>query len=272
MKSIDVKYSKNLFAIVECNDCRFKFTNPRPTFDEIAPFYGDNYYSYQQPAAKGIKQPSTGKKILDYGCGAGQFLLEKVTQGYEGYGVDISDSAIQRGKKLGLTIKRARKDKIDFDNDFFDVIRINHVLEHVHELQAIMAEINRCLKPRGELWIEVPNIDSYDAQIFGPYWRYLDVPRHLYHFDVDSLQRLLQINNFYIVNINTAHIPKIDRKLDYIKGLLTVIKMKMATTRMPFPLNILSGAFFVFGKYFSYAFHVFSSADGNLIRVRATKL
>ena len=69
MEIIDIKITRERFNVVECSGCSLKYTNPRPDYDEIGPYYGESYYSYRQPNAQKVELEPTGKKFLDYGCG-----------------------------------------------------------------------------------------------------------------------------------------------------------------------------------------------------------
>jgi predicted SAM-dependent methyltransferase len=76
-----------------------------------------------------------------------------------------------------------------------------HVLEHVYHLNEDLAEMNRVLKKSGLLIIAVPNMDSYDAKKYGAYWAAFDVPRHLYHFQKNTIQQLLEKHHFSLLEI-----------------------------------------------------------------------
>lgn len=72
----------------------------------------------------------------------------------------------------------------------FDAITLFHVLEHVHDLEPTMKLLYEKLKQRGNLYIAVPNFNSYDSILYKENWASLDVPRHLYHFTADTMEQL----------------------------------------------------------------------------------
>ncbi len=74
------------------------------------------------------------------------------------------------------------------------------MLEHVHRLSDTLTQFNRIITEQGKLVIAVPNYKSYDASFYGADWAAYDVPRHLYHFDVDSLTNLLKPHGFKLVS------------------------------------------------------------------------
>jgi 2-polyprenyl-3-methyl-5-hydroxy-6-metoxy-1,4-benzoquinol methylase len=73
---------------------------------------------------------------------------------------------------------------------------MNHVIEHVHDPVALMAECARILKPGGSLVIVTPNIESYGHRVFGAFWRGLEPPRHLHIFSLSALTRCAERAGF----------------------------------------------------------------------------
>jgi SAM-dependent methyltransferase len=271
MTSMDIWVSKERFDIVKCQDCGFIFTNPRPAFAEIARYYGAEYYAYQKPATTYRQTLTNGMRFLDYGCGAGDYMISKMNLGYEAYGVDIDGTAIGIARECGLNVKQAQPRNIDFGDDFFDEIRLNHVLEHIHELRSIVAELYRCLKPGGMLTLEVPNIASFDAKINREAWRGLEVPRHLYHFSPDSCLSLLRAHGFGEIKCKTYNHPVVNRQLYYLRGCYTSMKIAYHL-RSGFPFwrllrAVLTGVF----NISRYSLHHKTENDGWLLSVCATK-
>ncbi|MDR1645023.1 MAG: class I SAM-dependent methyltransferase [Tannerellaceae bacterium] len=226
-ESIDIKQSRERFPIVKCRNCQLIYTASAPTFDRISQYYGKTYYSYTHAPtphrqAENPEESTTDKqRYLDIGCGSGWHIAKKMQEGYDAYGIEIDPEVVRQCVNSGLKVKQAINGKINYESHYFDHIRLNHVLEHLHDLDSIMSEIYRCLKPAGTLQISVPNIESYDAKIYGKYWRHLDVPRHLYHFSKDTLSALLLKHHFTSLQISTG------RKaitLPYIRGLYTTFK------------------------------------------------
>ena len=77
-----------------------------------------------------------------------------------------------------------------------------HVLEHISNPLALLREINKILKPQGVLFVEVPNLDSLEFQLFREKWGYLSAPRHLNHFTTQTLTRILNKAGFRIIEIS----------------------------------------------------------------------
>lgn len=96
----------------------------------------------------------SGARVLDYGCGAGLIVKLLRERGLDAVGCDIFFEGGDRlseiaTEELGVTIFRMEGDKIPFPDNSFDFVINNQVLEHVVDLNAVVAEMARVLKPGG---------------------------------------------------------------------------------------------------------------------------
>lgn len=141
--------------------------------------------------------------ILDIGCGIGETLTILESIGWVGYGLDIDAEAIRVAKKRGLRhVSIGTADDIQkYPDNFFDAVRLYHVIEHLEDPIHVLRLIQRKLKPGGELIIGTPNMNSAIAKIAGTYWYNLDAPRHLYLFNPDNLVKLVKKNRFRNISV-----------------------------------------------------------------------
>lgn len=209
----DFTVSQKQFDIVECTGCGFRFTNPVPGQDEIGPYYiSDDYIShsntkrglvsrvYQWVRRRAIRQKASqiecetglrNGRLLDIGCGTGEFLAEMKRRGWATHGLEPSPAArTQAQQNHSLTVQEPQE-LFNLTPGTYDVITMWHVMEHVHTLNEYVAQLHKLLKPNGLLIVAVPNATSHDAAHYAEYWAAWDVPRHLYHFSLPTMKRLM---------------------------------------------------------------------------------
>ena len=141
-----------------------------------------------------IKQQGT---FLDVGSGIGTLLHVARKHGFTTYGVEVSEwaSAYSRNER-GLNVVTGTLQAAAYPESNFDVIVINHVLEHVDVPRRLLAEAHRILKDDGLLVVGVPNIGSIMARIQREKWPSLRPEEHIWHFTPATLRRLLDKTGF----------------------------------------------------------------------------
>ncbi|MAW21391.1 MAG: methyltransferase [Flavobacteriales bacterium] len=216
LNCIDHSASNEEFTIVSCGTCDFVFTNPRPKDENLTHYYNSNNYishanlssglfnwTYQRIRAFAIKLKisllkSVSKKghHLDIGCGTGEFLNACRNVGFNTQGIEPSDIARSQAiNNYNLSVSKSTNLK-QFNESQFDSISMWHVLEHIPNLNQMLADINRVLSKKGKLIIAVPNLKSWDARHYKEYWAAWDVPIHLWHFSKETLVKLLNKHGF----------------------------------------------------------------------------
>lgn len=255
---IDHTVSKESFNIVQCTDCSFKFTNPIPSPDTLGNYYKSEDYISHSNTNKGLiskcyklirnftlkrklsliqKHVSRGT-ILDYGCGTGMFLKVCQDNGWKAYGVEPDDGARKIGSEMGLNVF-SDKERVNTytNNQTFDIITLWHVLEHVTDLDDTLTFFKEKLNNGGALIIAVPNYTSYDAQHYKEFWAAYDVPRHLYHFEISTIQKLLSSYGFSLaetkpMKFDSFYVSMLSEKykrgkINYVKAFLTGLKSNL---------------------------------------------
>tara|TARA_R110000787_G_scaffold215053_1_gene324116 strand:- start:14690 stop:15784 length:1095 start_codon:yes stop_codon:yes gene_type:complete len=158
---------------------------------------------------RNLRKPKQGDKILDFGCGNGEFLSDAKAAGWETYGIDFDKEAVTVARSKGLNVIQGGFTELEALDENFNVITLSHVIEHVHEPVRLIELCYEKLTQDGQLWIETPNLNSQGHGIYGRHWRDLDPPRHLTLFTTESLTQLLSNAGFTNVKIEIEH-PAID--------------------------------------------------------------
>ena len=176
-----------------------------------------------------LKKELTAKdKVLDYGCGAGEFL-KFIENDFQTYGFEPNESARNyASQKLSKTIILSNLELIE--NESLDAITLWHVFEHIDNQEDILKIFHNKLKTNGLLIIAVPNPTSFDAQHYKEFWAAYDVPRHIYHITKAGMEKLMNTDKWKIKKIkplllDSFYISMLSEKykkssLFWIKGLV----------------------------------------------------
>ena len=139
-------------------------------------------------------------KLLDIGCGNGERFCWMQEFGWDIYGVEPDKNACLWAAKRGIKVSNTDLVGAAHPEGFFDVIILNHVLEHLHHPQRTLRECNRILKRDGLLIVDVPNFGGYDSRFFWEAWNALMLPQHLYHFTEETLTNILNKSGFSVIS------------------------------------------------------------------------
>ena len=137
--------------------------------------------------------------ILDVGCGPG-FFLSGLTSTWNKFGIDISKKATEVCKKYA-NVETGELPNIAYEKNYFDVVTMIHVIEHLFNPLAYIEKIKKILKKDGLFVLETPDFDSPCARRFGSNFRMLNDPGHISLFTTLSLVQMLEDYGFEILSI-----------------------------------------------------------------------
>jgi trans-aconitate methyltransferase len=216
----DYTVSNETFSIVECKSCGFKFTNPIPEIKNLGNYYKSEDYISHSNTKKGlisrlyhaVRSYTLKKKVqlvsahvsrgtlLDYGCGTGMFLKACKEAGWKTLGMEPDSGARLLASEMELNVFPDKTElNKSLQNGDLNAITLWHVLEHVTDLEETLTFFWEKLNAQGILIIAVPNHKSSDAKHYKKHWAAYDVPRHLYHFELATMERLLSNFGFKLV-------------------------------------------------------------------------
>ncbi len=135
-------------------------------------------------------------KILDVGCGLG-YLLSGINNQWDKYGVEISNFCYKYAKRWGK-IYIGDLSESNYKNNYFDVIVLHHVIEHIDDPIKIILKIKNILNKNGYFIIGTPDFDSGCARLFKNNYRLLKDSTHISLFSNDSMHRFLRDYGFKI--------------------------------------------------------------------------
>lgn len=232
-----IKYKIDDYIFLKCKKCGLVFLDQEFTKENISDIYNKGNYlseykkylkyenntenlnqNYFDDAEHSIKKAEIkytemmefinqnemplNKKFLDVGCAAGYLLNAAQNNGWEGYGMEICEEGCEFAKNK-FNINIIARDLLDVPNqysNYFDFISLIHVLEHLNDPNINLQKLREILKKDGYLFIEVPNIKSVDSLFFKYLIRTLQPPHHLFAYNYNNLQTLLENNGFKVVS------------------------------------------------------------------------
>ena len=167
----------------------------------------------RSPESLGFGVPYQGQgRLLDFGCGSGDFLRRMADLGWTVTGVDFSQDAVNTVRAAGIEAYIGTLPNPNLGDRRFDVITMRMSLEHVHNPLETIRAACELLEPGGKLVIITPNFDAWDRTHFGEAWYALDLSRHLMHFEPATMRDLLQRAGLQVASIQTSGDDGILRK------------------------------------------------------------
>lgn len=216
----DHSVSGEEFQLIENSEHGFLETIPKPSEEQLPYYYkSEDYIShtdskrnlfekiYHSVRSFSLKKKlnlingysSKEKTLLDIGCGTGDFLETAFKNNWKVFGIEPNQQARTVANNKVKDSVFETNQLLKFKPHSFDIITLWHVLEHLPNLEEQVSIFKTLLKPNGTLIIAVPNYKSYDAKYYKAFWAAYDVPRHLWHFNRDSMSNLISKFNFKII-------------------------------------------------------------------------
>lgn len=248
----DFTVSKESYTLMRCPSCGMVYTLDPPSQEEMYRYDKLNLKLKLGDAPTGVvgrlyyrvRSHMLGKKarlvesqayrtsgsLLNYGAKTGFFSHRMERRGWKVTSVE----RYHEERQFSLEMFHHRMiDVPEMDSlhaGTFDVITMWHVFEHCHHPHELLDRFYELLRPGGILIMACPNIRSTDAMYYGPYWAAYDVPRHLWHFDTNSICKLahrhgftlmhhevMPFDSFYISILSERHMR---HRLAFIRGMI----------------------------------------------------
>jgi SAM-dependent methyltransferase len=141
-------------------------------------------------------------ELLDVGCGNGSFIEKMRALNWGVTGVDPDPNAVMYCQKRGLRVFQGNISDVP-TGAHYDVITMNHVIEHVMDPVHLLGECAERLRPQGRIVLTTPNLLSLGHRWFKKDWRGLEVPRHLKIFSPPALKECIGRAGLHLTALRT---------------------------------------------------------------------
>lgn len=195
-------YARNY--LTQCTQCGLVFCERIPTEQELTEYYTgyrrefiseitlkrydeilDRFESFRQT-----------NNLLDVGCGAGYFLQRAKAKGWNVFGTEFTDEAVEHCGSKGINVLQGKLDPDRFDGKKFDVITSFEVIEHINNPNEEIANFRTLLHTGGAVYVTTPNFNALSRRLLGPRWDRIEYPEHLTYYTVWTLKKLFGNHGF----------------------------------------------------------------------------
>jgi len=233
----------NSYDIIKCAKCAAFYLSPFPSKEILSLAYDETYYGcsekkFKGPIEKGLdffrkqrakkcsKLIKDGDKVLDIGCGNGQFLnLMKKYGTYELYGSELEGKSAQRAAQIkDINLKIGHFNCAYFPKKSFALISLFHVFEHLSNPRDVLQGVDFLLKENGYLVMSFPNINSFQSRFFKGKWLHLDPPRHLFFFTPKIFKSLMAYKGYKLVS--ESYFSPEQNPYGFVQSLLNLMQNK----------------------------------------------
>lgn len=226
--NITIAFKKSGYNILKCKDCALHFLDFSLDYESfIVDFYGAGYFQgdkqrsayidyekesenvraaarpvlkelFKDLKLRSIKQSSDSKfSLLDIGCANGYLMEEAKQIGFNVYGIDVSDFAVEIAKKrFGNRVKCVSLAKFKGGSIRYDAAVMFDVFEHLQNPRENLKRLSGILANNGLLAIRTGDQGSLMAKIFGHRWHFYNPPQHLFFMKLSHIKFLLEEAGF----------------------------------------------------------------------------
>ncbi len=228
-KCTDYEYKTctNNFNFIKAVPSGIFFIDPIPSESELGIIYPPNYEPFlfhkfpkfiiwarnfiqKKKINKLAKLISAESKIVDIGCGNGQFLKLMKKNGptsWELYGQEVYEECSAKLKQAGFNMLTEQLEHIPKRN-FFNCIVMNQVIEHFRDVNECLSSCNRIMDRNGLLFIETPSTDGLDCRLFqSGAWGGYHAPRHFFLFNEKNIEAILKQHGFKLLKVEYLASP-----------------------------------------------------------------
>jgi SAM-dependent methyltransferase len=222
---IQYRFMVREHSLFQCAGCDFMFLNPQPSDEYLNALYTSDYFLMGDDDLSNSRRSEMKKatarlyieqliryygrqegKLLEIGCGNGDFLMVAKQAGFAVHGIEVSESATCiANTKLGVeSVSCGNIEAMTLPEGSFDVCVLFDVLEHVRNPIRFLKKIHNLLVPEGVLFLVTPSLNSWSARLMKSNWMEFK-PEHLHYFNRETVQSALCGSGFHEIYISSNY-------------------------------------------------------------------
>jgi SAM-dependent methyltransferase len=180
-----------------------------------------------------IARYAPGPELVEIGSGLGLLLVEAQRRGFAARGLEVNTNQVALMRARGLHVVESTLEQAALPPGSVDVVCMSHVLEHIQDMHSLLCAVHRVLKPGGVLAVSQPHYAAPLPRLIGHLWLGWDWQRHVWHFDVPTLTRVLSTHGLMClaVEYNAMYHSWVPHPFSWRPKVLAVEVLKAALSR-----------------------------------------
>jgi 2-polyprenyl-3-methyl-5-hydroxy-6-metoxy-1,4-benzoquinol methylase len=185
--------------LTSCKSCSFVFSRKIPSEQELVNHYqGYGRNDYLSPITikryheilDSFEPYRKTNKLIDVGCGIGYFLETAKERGWEVYGTEFTDEAIQKCSEKGIKMEKGILDPENYMPEEFDIITSFEVIEHINNPIDELNSFHKLLRKGGLVYVTTPNFNSLLRYRLKSDYNIICYPEHLSYYTPKTLKKV----------------------------------------------------------------------------------
>lgn len=206
--------AKNGFEMFACTACASLYSGHVPTDEDTEDY--DAYYTEANLSVPDFirerlreiigefSRYRESNRLLDIGFGAGTMLETARELNWNAFGLEVSKPAVEQARKRGFEVFHGGLCDAKYPDNYFDVVTLSEILEHLPDPNGDLREIVRILRPGGILWATTPSATSLSFLLMRLDWSMLSPPEHIQLYSKKGVRLMLESAGFTNVKLRTA--------------------------------------------------------------------